>query len=47
MLSDGQQGHGRSNKIPATIIFMITHSVIDFSSKPCFEEKQSILCFYI
>lgn len=35
----------RSNKVLATIISTITCSVIDFSSKPCFDEKQSFYIF--
>jgi len=35
----------RSNKVLATIIAIITCSVVDFSSKPYFEEKQSFYVF--
>ena len=35
----------RSNKVSTTIISIITCSVIDFSSKTCFEEKQSFYVF--
>jgi len=35
----------RSNKVSATKISIMTCSVIDFSSKPCFEEKQSFYVF--
>ena len=37
----------RPNKVSATIISIITCSVIDFSSKLCFEEKHKFLCFHV
>ena len=37
----------RLNKVPVPINFIITCSEMYFSSKPCFEEKQSILGFYV